>query len=151
MWWSLVAPHHRRGDFLQQPRQGDFRHGYAVLLRQFRHPADDDPILLGGGVVLKLGVAVLLQPLGGLSRVLGEPAPGQGAVGRHGDVVLGAELGHLPLFLPENQVVVPLYGHELGEAFLLRQSVGLGQLVGKAVGDAHIPRLARFHRVGKPL
>ena len=59
-----------------------------ALLRQLRHPADDGRVLLGGGVVLKLGVAVLLQPLGGLSGVLGEPAPRQGAVGRHGDVVL---------------------------------------------------------------
>ena len=35
-----------------------------------------------------------------------------------------------------------LDGDEFGKALVLGQGVGLGQLIGKAVGDAYIPRLA---------
>ena len=79
--------------------------------------------------------------------MFGQPAAGQGTVRRHGDVLLPAEGGHLPLLLPEDQVVVALYRHELGKALPLRQGVCLAQLPGKAVGDADISGLALPHHL----
>ncbi len=58
---------------------------------------------------------------------------------------------HLPLFLPENQVVVPLNRNKFFKSFPLRQGVGLAQLPCKAVGNADIPGLARLHRLGHAL
>ena len=55
-----------------------------------------------------------------------------------------AEPGHFPFLLAEDEVVVALHGDKLGKALLLCQRVGLSKLVGVAVGDADIARLAGF-------
>ena len=112
---------------------------------QLRHPLDDLCILAGGSVIFQPGVIILRQPLGSLPRPLGKASPRQGAVGGHGDLILPAELGHLPLLLPEDQVVVALDRDEFRKPFLLGQRVRLRQLVGEAVGDADIPHLPSLH------
>ncbi len=45
---------------------------------------------------------------------------------------------------------MPLNGDKPGKALFFRQGVGLGQLVGKAVGNADIPHLARFYHAVEP-
>ena len=87
---ELRGPHHRGGDFSQQPGQGDLCHGHPPKPGHLRHPAEDLLDLLGGVVVLQPGVVVLPQALGGRPGVPGEPPAGQSAVGGHGDAVLGA-------------------------------------------------------------
>ena len=79
--------------------------------------------------------------------MFGQPAAGQGTIRRHGDVLLPAEGGHLPLLLPEDQVVVALHRDEPGKALFFRQGVCLAQLPGEAVGDADIPGLALLHHL----
>ena len=142
---QLGSPHHWGRYFGKQPCQRNLGHGDAPLLGQLCHAADDDRVLFRSGVVFELGITVLFQAFGGFTGMFGEPPACQGAVGRHGDVVFMTELRHLPFLLPENQVVVPLDGNEFGKAFLFSQGVGLGQLVGEAVGNADIPDLARLH------
>ena len=98
---GLGHAHHRGGNLSQQPGQGDLRHGHASRLCQGSHLGENGGVLVRCAVVLALGVAVLFQPLGGLPRVLGQPAAGQGTIGGQGDVLLPAEGDHFPLFLPE--------------------------------------------------
>ena len=145
------GPHDRGCHLGQQPRQRNLCHGNVSLFRQLRHPVNDALILLRCGVILEFGVAILLQALGGLAGVLGKPAACQGTVRCHGDVVLGAKFCHLPFFLPEDQVIVALDGDELRKSFFLCQGIGLGQLIGKAVGDADIADLSGLYGAVQPV
>ena len=77
--------------------------------------------------------------------MFGKPASGKGAVRRHGDVVLGTESCHLPLFLTEDQIIMPLDGDKFRKAFFFRQSIRLCQLIGKTVGNSDIPGFSLFH------
>ena len=81
----------------------------------------------------------------------GQAAARQRAVGRHGDMILRAELCHLPLLLPEDQVIVALDGDKFREAFLFRQSVCLRELIRKAVGNADIPGLSGLYHPVQPV
>ena len=128
-----------------QPRERYFGHRHAAFVRYLGHAVYYYGVLLRRGVIFEPGVVVLLEALARLAGVLAETSACQGAIWHHGDVVLGAELGHLALLLAEDEVVVVLDGDEFGKALVLGQGVGLGELVGKAVGDAYIPRLARLH------
>ena len=139
---ELGGAYNGGGHLLQQPGQGDLGHRDAAFVRQLGDPVDDDRVLLGGGVIFEPGIAVLLQALGGFARVFGEPSARQRAVWGHGDVVLPAQFCHLALLLAEDQVVVPLNRDKLGKALLPGKVVCLGQLIGQAVGDADVARLA---------
>ena len=148
---QLCRTHHRGGDLCQQPRQRDFRHGNAGAVGQLSDSRKDGRVLIPGRPVFQPCVTVLAQAFGGLPRPLGQPPAGQRAVRRHRNVLLPAERHHLPLFLPENQVVMALNGDKPGKALPLGQRIGLAELPRKAVGDSDIPRLARLHRIVQPL
>ena len=142
--------HHRRSHLGEQPGQRDFRHAHPMPVSQFGHTPDDAFILFSRSVIFKTRIVILFQTFRGLSRPFGQAASSQRAVRRHGDVVLCAQLCHLPFLFPENQIIVSLHRYEGRKALPLCQSVCLGQLPGKAVGNPDISGLSRLHYAVQP-
>ena len=62
-----------------------------MLVSQFSHTLENEGILVRHAIVFKPCVVILLEPPGDLAGVLGQPPTGQGAVRRHGDVLLPTE------------------------------------------------------------
>ena len=129
----------------QKPGQRNLCHRHAPLIGQLSHPVNDHLVLTGSIIVFQFCIAVLFKSLGSFPRVFGKTSSCQSAVRRHSNIVFCTELCHLPLFLAENQVIMPLYRNKLLETFLFRQRICLGKLVGKAVGNSDITGFSFFY------
>ena len=81
----------------------------------------------------------------------GKPPAGQRTVRCHRNIIFRAQPGHFPLFLPEDQIIVPLNGDKFGKSFSLCQCVGFGKLIGKTVGNADVTNLSLLHHTVQPV